>query len=92
MVVKVFRAIYRFKLEENKDDHYAKLIQMRNKATEESKLGNKHINKLIRENLITTDMASSLVNDHANVNDMIKKLIEVGGLLYSEKDSILEPV
>lgn len=92
MVVKVFRAIYRFKLEENKDDHYAKLIQMRNKAKEESKLGNKHINKLIREKLITTDMASSLVNDHANVNDMIKKLIEVGGLLYSEKDSILEPV
>jgi phosphate:Na+ symporter len=37
-------------------------------------------------------MASSLVNDHDNVNDMIKKLIEVGELLYSGKDSILEPV
>ncbi len=91
MIVKVFRAIYLFKLDDNKDDHYAKLINMRNKAKIESKLGNKHINKLIREHRITSNMASSLVNDHDNVNDMIKKLIEVGELLYSEKDSILEP-
>jgi len=36
-------------------------------------------------------MASSVVNDHDNVDDMIKNLIEVGQLVYSEKDSILEP-
>jgi phosphate:Na+ symporter len=35
-------------------------------------------------------MASSLVNDNDNVNDMIKKLISVAELLYLEKESFLE--
>ena len=35
-------------------------------------------------------MASSLFNDYTNVNDMIKKLIEVAELLYGKKDSILD--
>jgi len=35
-------------------------------------------------------MASSLFNDYANVNDMIKKLIDVAELLYSKKDTLLE--
>lgn len=35
-------------------------------------------------------MASSLVNDHININDIIKKLIQVAELLYVEKDMILE--
>ena len=35
-------------------------------------------------------MASSLFNDYTNVNDMIKKLIEVAELLYGNKDSLIE--
>jgi phosphate:Na+ symporter len=35
-------------------------------------------------------MASSLFNDYANVNDVIKKLIEVAELLYGKTDSLLE--
>jgi phosphate:Na+ symporter len=35
-------------------------------------------------------MASSLFNDYSNVNDMIKKLIEVAELLYGETDPLLE--
>ena len=92
MVVKVLRAIYLFRIEDKKEVHYEKLMEMRNKAKENSRMGNKGINNIIRKNLITTYMASSLVNDHDNVNDMIKKLIEVGELLYHEKDSILDPV
>jgi phosphate:Na+ symporter len=92
MVVRVLRTIYQFRIEENKEVHYQKLMGMRNKSKENSRIGNKGINNIIRKNLITTDMASSLVNDHDNVNDMVKKLIEVGELLYSGKDSILEPV
>jgi len=64
---------------------------MRNTAKDASKKGNKNINNLIRSHLITTNMASSLVNDHENLNDMIKKILQVGELLYGERDSILEP-
>jgi len=90
-MVKVFRAIYDFKIDENKETSYAELLEMRKKAKVKSKRGSNQINNLIRKNLITTNMASSVVNDHDNVNDMVKKLIEVGELVYSEKDSILEP-
>lgn len=90
IIIKVFRAINKFKLDEDKETSYLELIEMRKTAKKASKKGNKTINELIRKNLITTDMASSLVNDHDNVYDMIKKLIQVGELLYSERDSILE--
>ncbi|WKK66180.1 Na/Pi cotransporter family protein [Lutimonas zeaxanthinifaciens] len=91
-VVKVLRAIYIFKTDESRQEHYDKLVTLKNKSKEKSKMENKSINNLIRKNLITTNMASSLVNDHDNVNEMIQKLIEVGQLLYAEKDSILEPI
>ena len=90
-MVKVFRAIYAFKMDENKETSYAELLEMRKKAKVRSKRDSNQINNLIRKNLITTNMASSVVNDHDNVDDMIKNLIEVGQLVYSEKDSILEP-
>ena len=89
-VVKVYRAINKFKAEENKEEHYEKLKEMRDQAREKSILENEQINELIRKNLISTDMASSLVNDHENVDDMVEKLIEVGSLIYGGKDSLLE--
>ena len=52
----------------------------------------KSIDKLIRKDLITVEMASSLFNDYTNLNDMIKKLIEVAELLYGETDTLLENV
>lgn len=91
LIVKVFRAINKFKLDENKEESYQELMKMRNIAKTSSKKRNKEINELIRKHLITTDMASSLVNDNENVKDMVKKLIQVGELLYGERDSILEP-
>jgi phosphate:Na+ symporter len=35
-------------------------------------------------------MASSLVNDNDNVNNMINKLISIAELLYAEKDPLME--
>jgi len=89
--VKVLRAINRLKFDENKEASYNEFLEMRNTAKNASKKGNKNINNLIRNHLITNYMASSLVNDHENLNDMIEKLLQVGELLYGEKDSILEP-
>jgi len=90
-IVKVLRAINRLKFDENNEANYNEFLEMRNTAKDASKKGNKNINNLIRSHLITTNMASSLVNDHENLNDMIKKILQVGELLYGEKDSILEP-
>ncbi|NNK28875.1 MAG: Na/Pi cotransporter family protein, partial [Flavobacteriaceae bacterium] len=65
------------------------LMELKEEAKMNIHQDNAQINKLIRKNLITVDMGSSLVNDNDNVNDMIKKLIAVAELLYTKKDTIL---
>ena len=89
-LVKVLRIIYLFRTGEEKEIHYQKLLILKNKAKEAIDQSNKSIDRLIRENLISVEMASSLVNDNDNVNDITKKLIEVTELLYGEKDTLLE--
>ncbi|KGL62659.1 Na/Pi cotransporter family protein [Polaribacter sp. Hel1_85] len=89
-VVKVLRVIYLFRKNEDKDEYFNQLMKLKKAAKTALYADNKSIDRLIRKNLITTNMASSLVNDNVNVNDLIKKLIQVAELLYSEKDVILE--
>ena len=89
-IIKVIRAIDRFKNDPNKRENYEKLLILKENSVKNSREGNKSINRLIRKNLISPMMASSLVNDHDNANNVIKKLIEVGFLLYGEKDTILD--
>jgi len=91
-IVKVLRVIYLFRTQEDKEEFYAQLLELKSKAKEEINQSNKSIDKLIRKNLITVDMASSLVNDNDHVNDTIKKMIEVALLLYAEKDPLLETI
>ena len=88
-IVKVLRVIYLFRTEEDKESHYSKLMILKEEAKKGRHLSTKSINKLIRKDLITVDMASSLVNDNDHVNDIVKKLIEVAELLYGEKDTLL---
>jgi len=89
-VVKVLRVIYRFRKEDDNELHYNQLLELKEEAKKEIHRSNKSINKLIREKLITVNMASSLVNDNDNVNDMIKKLISVAELLYVGNEPFLE--
>ena len=63
---------------------------MKREAKDNMHQSTKQIDKLIRKELIDTDMASSIVNDNDNVNDIIKNLIEVAELLYGKKDTLLE--
>ena len=48
------------------------------------------LDKLIRKELITSEMATSLANDSNFVADMCKNLIDAAELLYIESDTILE--
>ena len=89
-VAKVLRVIYLFRKSEEQNKYEKILSQLKHEAIDNIRQSNKSIDKLIRKNLITAEMASSLFNDHTNVNDMIKKLIEVAELLYSRKDSLLD--
>jgi phosphate:Na+ symporter len=87
-IAKVLRIIYHFRKKENSKKYAKKLLELKKEAKENIRKSNKMIDKLIRKDLITAEMASSLFNDYANVNDISKKLIEVAELLYGEKEDL----
>jgi phosphate:Na+ symporter len=89
-LVKVLRVIYLFRTQEDKELFYPKLLKLKNEAKDAIHHSNKSINKLIRDDLITSKMASSLINDNDNVNKAIGKMITIAELLYIEKDFLLE--
>ncbi|HKJ07054.1 MAG TPA: Na/Pi symporter [Flavobacteriaceae bacterium] len=89
-VTKVLRTIYLFQTEEDTSKYASQLAELKKEAKENIRQSNKSIDKLIRKNLIDAELASSLFNDYTNVNDMIKKLIEVAELLYEQKDHLFE--
>jgi phosphate:Na+ symporter len=89
-VTKVLRVIHLFRTEDESEKYAEKLALLKQEAKDNIRHSNSSIDRLIRKNLITAEMASSLFNDYTNVNDMIKKLIQVAELLYGKKDLILE--
>ena len=89
-VVKVLRVIYLFRKGDETHNYTEKLSKLKRQAKANIRQSNKSIDTLIRKDLITVEMASSLFNDYTNVNDMIKKLIEVAELLYGKTDTLLE--
>ena len=88
--IKVLRIILLFRDEEDKEKYRFKLKQLKKEAGENIRKGNIEIDYLIRDELISTDMASSLVNDHDNLNKLIARLIEVAELVYSDTDPVLD--
>ena len=89
-IAKVLRIIYLFRTEKENRKYYKTLVKLKEEAKANIHKENLEIDHLIRKDLITVDMASSLVNDNDNVNDMVKNLIIVAELLYGKKDTILE--
>jgi phosphate:Na+ symporter len=89
-IAKVLRTIYLFRKgdEKTKERYFQKLLKLKEEAKLAIHSTNNSIDNLIRDNLVTVDMGSSLVNDNDNVNDTIKKLIAVAELLYGERDTL----
>ncbi len=85
-VVKVLRVIYLFRTEKEKEQYHQKLLELRQQAKDNIHKSNLEIDRLIRKDLITTDMASSLVNDTDNLNSLIKQLIDVAEILYGHSE------
>ncbi|MGB5429474.1 Na/Pi cotransporter family protein [Eudoraea sp.] len=89
IAISVLRVIFLFKDELKKEEFHEQLTALISKVQNNMEKQNIEIDRLIREDLITTDMASSLVNDHDNVEILIEKLIEVAQILYVSSDPLL---
>lgn len=88
--VKVLRTIHLLRTEKENEVYHKKLMKLKRVAKTNIHSDSLEIDELIRKDLITVDMASSLFNDFENVNDMIDNLIDVEDLLYGKKDPLLE--
>ena len=91
-LIKVFRVIQGYRQDSNGETYRLKLAKLSGEAIENSKMGNLEIDQLIRKNKITPEMASSLVNDHDHLNDMIQNLIEIATILYGRKENTTLPL
>ena len=85
-MIRVLRAIQDFRTEEDSERYFQKMLKLGKDAKEEMHQGNLSIDKLIRNEDISPEMASSLVNDHDILNDMIQSLIVIAELLYGRRD------
>ncbi len=88
-LTKVLRAIYLFAKLPESLEYYPKLLSLKKEAQKDMQQENLRIDKLIRDDLITVDMASSLVNDSDHVNSIISKSIIVAELLYARRDTLM---
>ncbi len=90
MILKIIRVINDMKSSDEPDRLLKKLSKLKSKADKTDVLIDGSIDKLVRENLITNEMATSLMNDSALVNRMVHDLINIAELLYVQRDMILE--
>ena len=89
-LVKVLRVLYLFRTQEDKELFYSKLLKLKKESSRAIHHSNNSINKLIKDDLVSSKMASSLINDNDNVNKAIGKMITIAELLYGEIDTLLE--
>lgn len=87
-MIRVLRVIQAFQTEKDTELYYGKMRHLAQDARDQIEVGNRAIDGLIRKEAITPEMATSLLNDSDNLNDMIQNLIMVAELLYGHKDRI----
>ncbi len=90
IILKVIREIQKLKTSKEPKKHLKKLLKLREKAKKSDVLMDGSIDDLVRNDLITNEMATSLMNDSATVSSMVKDLIHLGELLYMHQDLIIE--
>ncbi|MBJ6368106.1 Na/Pi cotransporter family protein [Snuella sp. CAU 1569] len=88
-ISQVLREIYITGQDSNPEMHAKKLKKLKSKAVKNDALVDGTLDKLIRDNKISSVMATSLANDSDIVADISKKLIETAELLYIKQDSLL---
>ncbi len=90
MILKVLREILDLKTTKDPDKHFEKLDKLKSKTDKTDVLLDGSIEKLVRQDKITNDMATSLMNDSAIVNRLIHNLINFAELLFNKRDTILD--
>lgn len=89
-MVKVLMAIYTKDISTSPELTLVKLEKLKEKIKEEDVMIDGSLDKLVREDRITLEMASTLANDSNYVKDICTHLIKAAELLYTESDLMVE--
>jgi len=89
-VAYTLREIYNLKKNPESSTTLANLEEIKRNASTQDLLVSGKFEYLIRENKISSIMASSLANDSSDVNGVVLKMIEAAELLYIESDHLLK--
>lgn len=85
----VLREVYLTKKDEDPKSHLDRLEILKEKAKKSDAMIDGTLDKLIREQKISSVMATSLANDSDNVASISKRLIETAELLYIDSDTLI---
>ncbi|MBU0559688.1 MAG: Na/Pi symporter [Bacteroidetes bacterium] len=88
-IAKVIREIYKAQSAEDIEFQHEQLLIQKRKANLHDVLVNGTLDRLIRERLITTEMATSLMNDSSLIATICEKMIIISELLYFHTDNIV---
>ena len=85
----VLREIYLTGIDETPEAHLKRLEKLKVKAIKSDVLVDGTLDELIRNQKITSMMATSLINDSDNIAGISKRLIETAELLYINCDTLI---
>ena len=87
-LVQVLRELYKIESTKESEDVILNLSSIKIKIEEYDKMLNKNIDNLIRNSLVTHEMATSLINDSAYVYDIAGNLLEMAEILFIDENII----
>ncbi len=90
MILKILRLSRKARLTRLDEKFLSKIGNLRDHVEQYDVLMNGTIDRLVRDDLITTQMATSLMNDSAIAIKIAYNLIDVSSLLYLQRDAFLE--
>jgi len=91
-ILKVVREIRRIGPSENIPEHLEKLHKQRGKAKQIDVLLNGRVAELLHDEIISREMATSLINDSSNAVRITKNLVDIALILYKPKDTLIEKI
>lgn len=90
MILKILRLTRKAKAKVLEEDHMDNCLLLRDQVENNDVLINGTIDKLVREDLISNTMATSLMNDSAIAIQIARDLIDVSSLLYTQRNLFQE--
>jgi len=90
VILEMSRHIHQIKSSEHPDKHLQKLKKLKKKVERHDVLMDGTIDRLVRGSEITSEMATSLMNDNVYTTIISRNLVTIVELLYIQSDTILE--